>query len=165
MDQHVVRLEELLDRVSALKEAGDLGPQRDLACAKPADPAAGAVLRLMGDPQMRPEHRQRIYGDLARHRDLLIQRRDARLVDLVFWSEHVERLYKGVRGGALQTFHYVRALEATCRRSGFDLLPALGRMEDLGEAWSQGAYEKTLQLLAPRMPEADEGPARAEASN
>ena len=146
------RLHELLDQITALRSDGDLEPQRSVR-AEPTEPTATAVAYLMAAPHLRREHRQRIYLDIAENRDLILKRRDPRLLDLIHWSEHVESLYASVRGGALQTFHYARALEATCRRCDFDLLPAMGRMEELGKHWAAREYEKVLAIFASEVPE------------
>jgi len=154
-----VRLEELLDLVTERRKAGDLKPVRPIPDPSP-DPTATTVLRLVADPHLRPEHRARIYADLEKNRDLLLKAGEPRLAELIFWSEHVESLYKSFRGGALATFHYVRALEATCRRCDFELLHAMSRMEDLGRAWGSGQYEEALGILVPAAPaeEAEETP-------
>jgi len=142
-----MQTEEALDLVASRKQAGDL---------KPAHlPLAGArgtalkILLILDDPCLRPEHRARIYEDLVLNRDLILRRDDPRLVDLIFWGEHVDSLYSSLRKGRLETFHYVRALEATCRRCDFDLLPVLGKMDELGRAWSRRDYQGVLQLFLP----------------
>jgi len=140
-----------LDLVAALKADGDFEAVRDVL-DRPGDPLARAVHFLIADRQLRREHRQRIYQDLVANRDFIVERADRRVIDLVFWSEHVESLYRALRSRRLNEFHYARALEATCRRCGFDLLPALGRMDELGKAWSSADYAGTLSILAPAPP-------------
>lgn len=140
-----------LDLVAARKAEGNLDPAPE-ALDRPADPLARAVYLMVGDNQIRKEHRQRIYQDLVAQRDFLVEKADRRLIDLVYWSEHVESLYRALRSKRLNEFHYARALEATCRRCGFELLPAMGRMDELGKLWSGADYRGTFAILAPTAP-------------
>ena len=140
-------LGELLDRVASLKEAGELEVIRDDLGDAP-DELAAAVGTVLADRDLRPEHRARIYDDLIANRDLLADVADPRIVSLMVWSEHVERLYAALRKGGLTTFHYARALEATCRRVGFELLPVMDRLEELGKCWAGRKYDATYGMLA-----------------
>lgn len=140
-------VEALLDRVAELQERGDLAPVRDLA-GESSDPLAREIRLILEDRQLRREHRARIYQDLVANRTELVRGEKPRIVHLIFWSEHVERLYSSLRRGRLGTFHFTRALEATCRRCGFDLLPAMGRLEDLGKAWSGRDYDAAYDFLS-----------------
>lgn len=139
-------LEELLDRVAELKAAGHYGPFTE-AEADPRDEAAATLAAILRDPQMRPEHRARMYRDLVRLREPILEGADVRMVQLAYWSEHVESLYRSLIKNRLSTFHYARALEATCRRAGFELLGLVGRMKELGRHWAQGEYEKVLDMF------------------
>ncbi len=145
-----VDLSELLDRLAERAEGTDFGPP-------PAEWAAdtkGLAARLVGtlaDRQLRPEHRQRIHEDFVSRRALFLEVEDDRLVDVVFWSEHVESLYRSLKKGTLQTFHYARALEATCRRCGFDLLPLMGQIEKLGQVWGGRDVPKTWAMVSPHL--------------
>jgi hypothetical protein len=40
-------------------------------------------------------------------------------------------------------------MEATCRRCGFDFLPLVGRMEELGRVWGGRDYDAAWRLLVP----------------
>ena len=140
-----------LDDVAARKAEGDLDPA-PAVLDRAADPLGRAVYLMVADRQIRREHRQRIFNDLVAHREFLLEKADRRLLDLVFWSEHVESLYRALRSKRLNEFHYARALEATCRRCGFDLLPAMGRMEELGKLWAGADYAGTFAILAPTAP-------------
>jgi len=112
-------LETLLDEARALHrkdrwEAVVPGEKTShLVEAAKRDPLAEAVFSLMTDRQLRPEHRARIYRDLVKKRDAILELRDPRLPDLIFWGEHVESLYKAYAKGRLNAFHYARAHEAT----------------------------------------------------
>ena len=139
-------LEELFDRVAELKAAGRYGPFAE-AEAAPRDEAAAGLAAILRDPRMRPEHRARVYKDLVRMRDRILETADARMVQLVYWSEHVEALYRSLTQKRLSTFHYARALEATCRRAGFELLGLVGRMKELGRHWAQGEYGKVMDMF------------------
>ena len=139
-------LEELFDRVAELKVAGRYGPFAE-AEADPRDEAADVLAAILRDPQMRPEHRARVCRDLLRMRDRILETSDVRRVQLAYWSEHVESLYRSLTQKRLSTFHYARALEATCRRAGFELLGLVGRMKDLGKHWAQGEYEKVMDMF------------------
>ncbi len=154
MENGGATLETLLDRVEELRAAGDLEPVRE-DLGRNDDETAGNVAILLNDRQLRPEHRERIYRDLLDQRENLLALRDPRLVDLIFWSEHVGTLHAALRRGELETFHYTRALEATCRRCGFELLPVLGRMEELGKAWGGGHYDETYSMLSPDVVQVD----------
>lgn len=146
---------ELLDRLTGRAEAGEHGPPpRDWDAS--GDPLAAGILRTLRDPHRREEHRRRIHEDLVAARELMLGAHGPALLDLIVWSEHVESLYEGLKRGRLKTFHYVRALEATCRRCGFELLPLMGRMEELGKHWGNREYEATLELIAPQL-EAESG--------
>ncbi len=125
------------DRYDALKE--DLG--------EPEDRTTDAVLILIKDPRIRPEHRARIYKDLIENRERLIETRDPRIVDLVVGSEHAATLTESHVKRRVSTFHYARALEATCRRCGYKLLGVVGRMKELGKVWTDADYEKTIAML------------------
>jgi hypothetical protein len=59
----------------------------------------------------------------------------------------VASLYGGRRRGRIQTFYYARAMEATCRRCGFEFLPVVSQMEQLGKLWGGRDYEATYDLL------------------
>lgn len=143
----VLSLGEVLDRVAELQAAEDLRALADLPLAEP-ESAANEVRLILLDRQIRKEHRERIYQDLTGNRDFLLREDNPRLIHLIFWGEHVERLYGALRRGRLGTFHFTRALEATCRRCGFDLLPAMGRLDELGKAWSQRDYPAALSFLS-----------------
>lgn len=147
MAEGVLSLTGVLDEVARLQAEGNLAALRDPPPVD-ADPCAEEIQLILLDRQIRKEHRERIYTDLGAIRELLLEERNPRLVSLVYWSEHVERLYGALRRGRLGTFHFTRALEATCRRCGFDLLPAMGRLEDLGKAWSQRDYRSTYAFLS-----------------
>ena len=137
----------ILDEVARLQAGGNLPAEEDLPPVD-GDESAEEIRLILLDRQIRKEHRERIYADLVANRELLLRERNPRLVSLVYWSEHVERLYAALRRGRLGTFHFTRALEATCRRCGFDLLPAMGRLEDLGKAWSHRDYGSTYAFLS-----------------
>lgn len=132
-----LRTKERYEAIDAIGRSGGL----------PTDPAVEAVVRLLGDRNIRPEHRARILRDLAKNRDLLLETHDPGLVELIFWGEHVESLYKSHVKRNVSTFHYARALEATCRRCGFELLGVMGRMKELGKQWSHGDYAKVRLML------------------
>ncbi len=141
-----MRLEEVLDRVEGLRKEGNLEPVRSLA-ESGGDRTVVEILMLLADPRLRPEHRERIYADLVAQRDFLLRQRDPRIVDLVYWGEHVSSLHAGHKKGRIQTFYYARALEATCRRCGFEFLPVVSQMEQLGKLWGGRDYEATYNLL------------------
>jgi hypothetical protein len=141
-----VRLEEVLDHVDSLRKAGDLEPVRSLA-EFGGERTVVEVLMIMADPRLRPEHRERIYTDLVSHREFLLRQNDPRIVDLIYWGEHVASLYGGHRRGRIQTFYYARAMEATCRRCTFDFLPVVSQMEQLGKVWGGRDYEATYNML------------------
>ena len=103
---------------------------------------------LVADPQIRSEHRERIYADLEASRALLLETADPRIVDLIFWGEHVASLQAGKRRGRIETFYFVRAMEATCRRCGFELLPAMGTLDGLGKVWAARDYAATYRILS-----------------
>ncbi|MHC4931177.1 MAG: hypothetical protein ACYTGV_03190 [Planctomycetota bacterium] len=147
-------LEEALLRVERLERCHDLGAA-ETRVPDGADPVARAVLDIVRNPSLRPEHRARIYEDLTRNRDLIFRTRDPRLVSLIEWSEHVESLHKGLRSKRIGAFHYTRALEATCRRSGFELLPLMDRMEELGKAWGARDYRAAWDLVSAHLVELD----------
>ena len=149
-----VGLENLLDRVATLVREEDLQPRPSEEEA-PEDPTAAAIRLRLGDASLRPEHRARIYADLLAHRDLLLAQRDPRVVDLIHWGEHVAALYAALRRGRLSLFHYTRAFEATCRRCGFELLPLVGRVEELGKLWAARNYDETYRLLSADVVELD----------
>ena len=139
-------LQEILDLVADLKREGrydalgeDLG--------EPEDRTTDAVFMIINDPKIRPEHRARTYKDLLSNRERLVETRDPRIVDLVFWSEHVAALYESHVKRRVSTFHYARALEATCRRCGYALLGVVSRMKELGKVWAESDYEKTIAML------------------
>jgi hypothetical protein len=136
-----------LDRVAELHAEGNLLALKDVPPASP-DSAAEEIRFILLDRQIRREHRDRIYQDLVANREFLLREQNPRLVHLIFWSEHVERLYASLRKGRLGTFHFTRALEATCRRCGYDLLPAMGRLDELGKAWSQRDYAAAHAFLS-----------------
>jgi hypothetical protein len=139
-------LESIFDLIADLKKEGRYDAlKKDLG--EPEDRTTDSVLMLINDPQIRPEHRTRIYKDLLTNRERLLETRDQRIVDLVFWSEHVATLYESHVKRRVSTFHYARALEATCRRCGYALLGVVGRMKELGKVWSEGDYEKTIAML------------------
>jgi hypothetical protein len=133
--------------VAELQAEGNLLALKDAPPAAP-DTAAEEVRLIFLDRQIRKEHRERIYQDLVANREFLLREENPRLVHLIFWSEHVERLYAALRKGRLGTFHFTRALEATCRRCGYDLLPAMGRLDELGKAWSQRDYPAAHAFLS-----------------
>lgn len=137
----------LLDRVAELEATSDFRPVRDLA-GEAEDAQAHEIRLLLEDRQLRKEHRARIYEDLLANRGELLRGERAKLVSLIYWGEHVERLYSSYRRGRLGTFHFTRALEATCRRCGFDLLPAMGRLDELGKAWSHRDYKRAHDFLS-----------------
>ena len=140
-------LDEALDHVAEARRTSPPG-RVEIALDERADPVTRQVLLLLTDPQLRPEHRSRIYEDLDSNRELLLERKDPRIVDLIFWSEHVDALYHGLRRGRVSTFHYARALDAACRRCGYDLLPAVGHMEELGREWARRQYPAAIALLS-----------------
>ncbi len=143
-----VQLDELLDRHIERTEGKDFS-------APPAEwtgeveGAAARILAALADRNLRAEHRQRIHEDIVTNRAMFQEQWHERLVDLVVWSEHVETLYKGLKKDALQTFHYVRALEATCRRCGFELLPLMGQVKELGQVWGSRDLPKTWAMVSP----------------
>lgn len=141
-------LDALFDRIAVLRGAGDLQPVRE-PWGEPEDDVAAEILLLVQAPHLRPEHRQRIYDDFLKMRERIGSIRDPRFVDLVYWSEHVESLHSRLRSGRLKTFYYARAMEATCRRCGFDFLPLVGRMEELGRVWGGRDYDAAWRLLVP----------------
>ena len=145
-------LETLLDEARALhrKDRWDAVIPGDgsshLVEAARQDPLAEAIFSLMTDRQLRPEHRARIYRDLVKKRETILELRDPRLPDLIFWGEHVESLYKAYAKGRLNAFHYARALEATSKRCNIDFLPLVGQMKPFGRAWSESRYREVLQM-------------------
>ena len=144
-----MRLEEALDHVAALRAEGTFESDRRLAESAGGERAVVEILMLVADPQIRLDHRERIYADLVASRALLIEKRDPRIVDLIFWGEHVASLQAGKRRGRIETFYFARAMEATCRRCGFDLLQAMGKLDELGKAWAARDYAETFRLLSP----------------
>jgi len=154
-------VDSLLDRVASLETAGQFGPVKD-ELGSPEDELAADLTAILQDGHIRREHRRRIYEDLLANRERLKSLGDPRLVQLIFWGEHVERLYSGLARGRLQVFHYARAMDATCRRCGLDLIRALSRMEELGKLWAARDYAAVLKLLAPPAPPPP--PEQAEAS-
>ncbi len=149
-----MQLEELLDRTEALREARDFRTPGGFD-ARPGDATTAALLVLLEDRSLRPEHRDRIYEDLAKNRALLLRLRDPRLLDLIHWGEQVERLHASLRKGRLSIFHFTRAMEATARRCRCELLPVMGRLDQLSHAWANRDYETTLRLLLPDLVEAE----------
>jgi hypothetical protein len=147
-------LEEALLRVERLERCND-HLALETRVPEGADAVARAVLDIVRNPNLRPEHRARIYEDLNRNRDQILQVRDPRLISLIDWSEHVESLHRGLRSKRLGAFHYTRALEATCRRCGFELLPLLDRMEDLGKFWGARDYRTVWGLVSTHLIELD----------
>lgn len=141
-----MRLEDVLDHVEGLRKAGNLEPVRSLV-ESGGDRTVVEVLMIMADPRLRTEHRERIYTDLVTQRDFLLRQGDPRIVDLIYWGEHVATLHAGHRRGRIQTFYYARAMEATCRRCEFDFLPVVSQMEQLGKLWGGRDYEATYNLL------------------
>jgi len=139
-------LQEILDLVADLKKEGRYDALKE-DLGEPEDRTTDAVLMLVNDLQIRPEHRARIYKDLLSNRERLLETRDQRIVDLVFWSEHAAALYESHIKRRVSTFHYARALEATCRRCGYELLGVVGRMKELGKVWADADYEKTIAML------------------
>lgn len=145
-----VQLEELLDRLVERAEMKDFSvPPAEWTGA--VEGAAARVLAALADRNLRAEHRQRIHEDIVTHRAMFREQWHERLVDLVVWGEHVESLYKGLQTKTLQTFHYVRALEATCRRCGFELLPLMGHVEELGQTWGSRDLAQTWALVSPHL--------------
>ncbi len=149
-----MQLDELLDHVAASREARDFRPVTDLR-DRAMDPMAAALRILLEDRSLRADHRDRIYEDLAKNRALLLRVRDPRLLDLIHWSEQVERLHSSLRKGRLSIFHFTRAMEATVRRCHCELLRAMGRLDQLSHAWAHRDYETTLKLLLPDLVEAE----------
>ncbi len=141
-------LEQILERVAALKAGGQFGPLKE-ELESPADDLVAEIATILQDPQIRREHRSRIYDDLLANRTLLAETKDPRLVQLAFWGEHVESLYTGLSRGQLKVFHYARAMEATCKRCGLEFIRAISKMEELGKLWSGRDYAGALRLLAP----------------
>ena len=113
------------------------------------------LLLALGNRDLRRAHRQRMVEDVVRYRGLLEDDVDDRVIDLAVWSEHVETLHKSLKKGNLETFHYVRALEATCRRCGFNLLPLMGEVEQLGQVWGGRDLKKTYKMVSPHFEEAN----------
>lgn len=142
-------LEQLFERLSERDSAGDYDRMPEDWGAG-ARGFAGALVYALREPQRRPEHRRRIHRDVLANRDLLLEVQDVRLVDLIVWSEHVESLHKSSKRGKLSTFHFTRALEATCRRCGFELLPLMGEMNELAADWAAGDYRKTYERVKPQ---------------
>ena len=145
-----VQLVELLDLLAERAEKKDFGPPPQESGTE-AEGAAARVLAALTDRNLRAEHRQRIHEDVVTHRTLFEEQWHEQLVDLVVWGEHVESLYNGVKKGSLQTFHYVRALEATCRRCGFELLPLMGQVEELGKVWGGRNLPELWALVSPHI--------------
>ena len=143
-----VDLSELLERLAERADEKDFGPPPTEWTATTEGLAARLVGTLM-DSNLRPEHRQRIHEDFVSRRELFLEVEDDRLIDVAFWSEHVESLYRSLKKGTLPTFHYTRALEATCRRCGFDLLPLMGQIEELGHVWGGRDLPKTWAMVSP----------------
>ncbi|MDH3590873.1 MAG: hypothetical protein OER88_03285, partial [Planctomycetota bacterium] len=112
------------------------------------DAVAASICVILADPQLRDEHRERIYEDLRAQHETLMRLRDTRLVDLIFWGEHVERLVQSRRHGRLEIFPFTRALEATVRRCGFDLLASMGRLDELTAAWAGREYPAVFDMLS-----------------
>ena len=148
-------LQEILDLVADLKREGRFDAVKE-DLGEPEDPTTDAVRMLIMDPQIRPEHRARIYKDVLSNRERLIERKDPRILDLVFWSEHVATLYDSHVKRRVTTFHYARALEATCRRCGYALLGVVSRMKELGKVWADADYERTIAMLEGKDPAAPE---------
>jgi len=147
-------LPRLLDYIADLARDGSTDPVRE-----ELDPgesrAAVALIGLLRDRSLRPEHRRAIYAHLVESRDLLADTDDPRVVDLVYWAEQVGRLHTAFKKRSIGEFHYTRALEATVRRCGFDLLPAMGRLDELGAAWSSGDFARTRRMLSADLVESD----------
>ena len=143
-----IGLSELLREIAGRRERGDLSPIPDEERAA-ADPLTEEVLFLVTGSHMRPEHRQRIYADLVGNEELLARSADPRLVTLILWGEHVEALYKAYANGRLALFHYSRAMEATCRRCRFELLPLMTKLDELGRLWAAGDYAALYELVSP----------------
>jgi len=143
-----MRLEEALDHVAALRTSGTYEPDRRLAENAGGERAVVEILMLVADPHIRLDHRERIYADLVASRALLLEKRDPRIVDLIFWGEHVASLQAGKRRGRIETFYFVRAMEATCRRCSFDMLPVMGKLDELGKVWAARDYAAAFRILS-----------------
>ncbi|MHC4549786.1 MAG: hypothetical protein ACYTEZ_13520 [Planctomycetota bacterium] len=149
-----MRLEEVLDHVEALRREGNLAPDRR-PVESGGDRLVIEISMILADPRLRPEHRERIYHDLVANRAFLLAKQDPRIIDLIYWGEHVATLHAGLRRGRIQTFYYARAMEATCRRCGFEFLPVVGKMDQLGKLWGGQDYERTYRLLSAHLVELD----------
>jgi hypothetical protein len=139
---------ELMREIAERRERGDVSPFPDENRAA-ADPLTDEILFLVTSSHMRPEHRQRIYADLVGNEELLAKTADPRLVTLILWGEHVEALHKAYSKGRLALFHYARAMEATCRRCGFEQLPLMDRLDELGGVWAARDYAALYEIVSP----------------
>ena len=144
----------MLERVERLRRVHDLTPAK-IDDWHGSEAAAVEILSVLRAKHLRPEHRDRIYEDLIRNRDLLLQERDPRLIELIVWSEHVESLHRSLRRKLLGAFHYARALEATCRRCGFELLPLMHNMDELGKLWGGREYEPAWEMVSAHLVQVD----------
>lgn len=140
-----VGLEDLLQRLS--QKDPDPGDRPPAEWIDDQDDLVTAIVTVLRTPYLRPEHRRRIREDLVACAPLLASTRSFHVVDLILWSEHVESLHKGLRSGGLKTFHFTRALEATCHRCGFELLPLMSEMEAFARDWGAREIGKTWERV------------------
>ncbi len=140
-------LRPLLDRVAELHKGDEMKPVL-VSVPKTADSVSRTIGVILGDRQLRPEHRARIYKDVVADREQILLRRDSRYVDLIFWGEHVESLVSSKKRGRLDLFSFTRAFEATVRRCGFDLLPCMGKLDKVSDAWAEREYDDVFAMLS-----------------
>jgi len=153
-----VELEDLLKRLS--EKGADPADRPPAEWAQSDDELVVATVMVLRTPYLRPEHRRRIREDLVAHAPLLESTRNSRVVDLIVWSEHVESLHRSLRAGGLKTFHFTRALEATCHRCGFELLPLMARMETFARDWGAREIDKTWERVRDQFPPTTDRPAQ-----
>ena len=139
-------LADLLERLGEQAQQSSFEPPPE-EWGEDDDGPVGDVLRALRDRVLRPEHRQRIHEDIVAQGELLLGGASSRLIDAIVWSEHVESLFKAHKKGTLGTWHYTRALEATCRRCGFELLPLMGKLDALGKAWGHRDFAALVELV------------------
>jgi hypothetical protein len=142
---------ELAELFRSLAEEVDPAERPPPEWAESDDELVEAIVMVLRTPYLRPEHRRRIHEDLLASSKLILSTRDVHLIDLIVWSEHVETLHKSLRAGTLKTFHFTRALEATCHRCGFELLPLMAEMEGFARDWGARDIARTWERVAPQV--------------
>ena len=166
-------MEDLLGLEPLLDEVADRLARKDWT-ARPFDairgetPLAGAVLLVLRDRTLRVEHRRRIYEDIVAHRKYLLRTSDPRVVDLMVWGEHVEKLHKSFGSRRLQEAEFRRAILATARKCEYDVHGLAGDVDKLtllGVAWASRHYGVTHGFLLEVSADVDEPEAPREAAS